>query len=212
MTMWLCHMWHKSHFHHALWHCDSHVVMSSWLSQKRKEKTKLENKRKKGKIKEKKMKWPSPHSWILTSFPLQDFSSRKIVFYLCQFLSSFFKYSILNFLLSYPYSIFAIYFPDSSFLLKFLFSTWSIFSYLPISALNIFSNFVTVLTTFSESVSFFQVLCSAVKLFQWTKYFIHSYAILLLRIFLTSYSSFLFISTNFGSSTFYFLTNFLLSY
>ena len=93
---------------------------------------------------------------ILLSF--QDFFSRKTSFYFFQFLSKFLKYLSSNFLLSYPYNIFIIYFSNNSLLLKFLYSTISNFSYLLSSIFNLFSNSTIIFFAFSKSFSLFYIL------------------------------------------------------
>ena len=54
---------------------------------------------------------------------LQDFSSRENDLRFSQFFSNFFKYLSSNFSLFYLYSIFIIYFPSNSLLLKFHYDT-----------------------------------------------------------------------------------------
>ena len=75
--------------------------------------------------------------------PLQGFSSRETDFYFCQFLSNFFKYLSSNFLSSYLYNIFVIYFLSNSSLLKSLSSTIFNFSFLLTFILSLLSNFIT---------------------------------------------------------------------
>ena len=79
----------------------------------------------------------------LTLSPLQGFSSRETDFYFCQFLSNFFKYLSSNFLSSYLYNIFVIYFLSNSSLLKSLSSTIFNFSFLLTFILSLLSNFIT---------------------------------------------------------------------
>ena len=108
--------------------------------------------------------------------PLQGFFSRETNFHFCQF-----KYLSSNMPLSHLYNIFAIYFPDNSPFLKSLSSTISNFSCLLTSAFSLSSNSTTTFFTFSRSFSFFQLSCSAINLFHYTKYFItlHTFLFLL---------------------------------
>ena len=124
---------------------------------------------------------------FLTSLPLQDFSSREINFYFCQFFSNFLRYFSLNFLLFYLYNILAVYFSSNFSLLKFLSSILSIISCLLTSALSLPSNSTITSFASSKSTSFSQILYSAIKSFYLTKYLTHSHTILLLRILSTSY-------------------------
>ena len=134
----------------------------------------------------------SPH--IVLSFP----------FYFSQFFSNFFKYSFSNFLLSYSYNIFAVYFTGNSPLLKFFSSAIFNFSYLLTSAFILLSNSATTFFVLSKSSSFFQLSCSTVNLFHHTKYFTTLLTFLLFDIFPTSHFSSLSTSTSFTSSLFCF--------
>ena len=115
--------------------------------------------------------------------PLQDFFFKETDFHFCQFLSNFFKYFFLNFLLSHLYNIFTIYFPGNYSLLKSCFSTISKFSCFLTSALNLPSNSTTASFAFSKSFSLSYVSCSAINFFHHTKYFITSHTFFLFRIF-----------------------------
>ena len=97
---------------------------------------------------------------------LQGFFFRESVFYFCQFLSNFFRYSSSNFLSFYPYNIFAIYFSSSSPLLKSLSSTKSNFSCYLTSVFIHFSNSAITSFIFSKSFSFFYELYFTINFFQ----------------------------------------------
>ena len=135
----------------------------------------------------------------LTLPPLQDFSSEETDFYFYQFLSNFFKYFFLKFLLSHLYNIFTIYLSDNFPLLKSLFSANSNFSCCLTSIFILFSNSTTTSFAFSKSFSLFQVLCSVIN-FDHTKYFTTSLTFLLFIIFLTFHS---FTSSTSTSFTFF---------
>jgi len=118
---------------HILWHFVTvmyDIILTSNI--------KFENK----KIDKNKNKLSSLFS-TLTLSPLQGFSSRETDFYFCQFLSNFFKYLSSNFLSSYLYNIFVIYFLSNSSLLKSLSSTIFNFSFLLTFILSLLSNFIT---------------------------------------------------------------------
>ena len=155
-------------------------------------------------------------SSILTSPPLQDFSSGETNFHLCQHLSNFFKYLSLNFLSSHPNKIFAIYFPSDSLLLNssvsgfiFTFHLSSIPSCLLTSVLSLPSNSFTNSLAFSKSFFFSHISFFTVNPFQHTKYFSTHCIFLLFNIFSTSHSSTPSTSTGFSSSTLYLFTGFL---
>ena len=137
---------------------------------------------------------------------LQYFFSREINFHFYQFLSNFFKYLSSNFLLSYSYNIFTIYFPSNSPLLKSFSSTISNFSCLLTSVLSLLLNSATAFFVFSKFSSFFYILFSAVNLF---KYFTTPLIFLLFRISFISYSSNPSTSTSFTSFIFCSPTYFL---
>ena len=143
---------------------------------------------------------PLPSFLILSS--LQGFFSRETNFHFYQFLSNFLKYSFSNFLLSHPYSIFAVNFPGNSPLLKSLSSAISNFSCLLISTFILPSNSSNTSLAFPKSSFFFQVSCSTVNLFHYTKYLSTPLIFLLFNIFLISYSSTSSISIGFPSSFF----------
>ena len=124
---------------------------------------------------------------------LQDFFSRETDFHFCQFFSNFFKYSSSNFLSSYLYNNFAIYFSGNSILLNsstlgfiFTFYLSSISSCLLTSTLLLNSS--TNSFAFPKSPSFFHVLLSAINLFHHTKYLSIPCIFLLFSIFSTSHS------------------------
>ena len=112
-------------------------------------------------------------------------------------------------MLFHLYNIFAIYFPSNSFLLRSLFSTIFSFSCFLTSAFTLFSNFATTSFTFSRSSSLFQLSCSAINPFHYTKYFTIPLTFLLFNIFSTFHSLTLFTSTSFTSSALYSPTYFL---
>ena len=125
-------------------------------------------------------------------------------FHLLQFFSNFFKYSSSNFLSSYPYSSFAIYFPGNSIL---LYSSFSLFfsttlSWCLISTPNLPSKSFTNSFAFFKSSSFSQISLSAVNPFYHTKYLSTSLIFLLFNIFSTSHSLTPSTSTGFPSSLF----------
>ena len=143
---------------------------------------------------------PLPSFLILSS--LQGFFSRETNFHFYQFLSNFLKYSFSNFLSSHPYSIFAVNFPGNSPLLKSLSSAISNFSCLLISTFILPSNSSNTSLAFPKSSFLFQVSCSTVNLFHYTKYLSTPLIFLLFNIFLISYSSTSSISIGFPSSFF----------
>ena len=120
---------------------------------------------------------------------LQDFSSRETDFHFCQFLFNFFRYLSSNFLLFYPYNIFAIYFSNNFLLLKSLFSILSNYSCLLTSVFTLLSNSAITSFIFSKSFSLFQLLCFTINSFYHTRYFTTSLIFLLFNIFFTSHSS-----------------------
>ena len=122
------------------------------------------------------------------------------LFHHFQFFSNFLKYSVSNFLSSYSYNIFAVYFPGNSFLLKSFSSTISNFSCYLTSASILLLNSATNSFVFSKSSFFFQLLCSAMNPFYHTRYFITLLILLLFKIFSTSYSLTFSTSTGFTSS------------
>ena len=164
----------------------------------------------KNKIKEKKNKIKSSSLFTILRLPHhQGFSSRETDFHFCQFLSNFFKYLSLNFLLSYPNNNFTVYFPSNSLLLSFsalgfnftfhiLFISFCHLTSVLILLLNSFTNSFA----FSKSFSFSHVLFPGINPFQYTKYFSISHIFLLFNIFSTSYFSTLSTSTSFASSIF----------
>ena len=125
------------------------------------------------------------------------------------FLSNFLKYSSLNFILSQLYNIFAIYLSSNFPLLKSLSSAISIFSCFLNSAFILSLNSATTFFTFSKSFSLSQLLCSAVNLFYWTKYFTIPLIFLLFNILSTFHSSTPSTSTGFTSSTFCSLVSYM---
>ena len=90
-----------------------------------------------------------------------------------------------------------------------LFSTIFSFSCFLTSAFILFSNSTTTSFTFSRSSSLFQLSCSAINPFHYTKYFTIPLTFLLFNIFSTFHSLTLFTSTSFTSSALYSLTYFL---
>ena len=122
----------------------------------------------------------------MTLLPLQGFSSRETVFHLCQFLSNFFKYSSSNFLLSYPYNIFAVNFSGNSSLLKSLSSASSIFSCFLISVFP--SKSVNTSSAFFRFSLLSHMSLSAINPFHRTKYFSTPLIFFLFKIFSTFYS------------------------
>ena len=137
---------------------------------------------------------------ILTLFFLQGFSSGETDFYLCQFLSNFFRYSALNFPLSHPYSNFTIYFSSNILPLNSLFSSISVFSCLLTSTLNPPSNLFTNFLAFSKFFFLFHKSCSAVNPFHCTRYLFTLLIFLLFNILSTSHSSTSSTSIGFPSS------------
>ena len=116
-------------------------------------------------------------------------------FHLFQFLSNFFKYSLLNFLSSYPYNNFAAYLSDNSSLLnssasRFNFISFSFFIFiLHISFSNLsFSNFSIFSVIFFKFSNFSYVFSFPVYPFYFTKYFVFSFLSCLSKISSTSYS------------------------
>ena len=157
---------------------------------------------------------PSSSFSTLTSPPLQGFSSGETDFYLCQFLSNFFKYLSSNFLLSHLNKIFAIYFLGNSLLLNssasgfnFIFHLSSIPSYLLTSVLNFSLNSSTNFLVFSKSFSFSYILFSTINPFHCTKYLFTPLIFLLFNIFSTFHFSTPSTSTSFSFSTFYLFTS-----
>ena len=151
----------------------------------------------------------SPLLATLTLPPLQGFSSRETDFHLCQFLSNFLRYSVLNFLSSHPYSIFAVYLPGNSILLNSsalwsnpLFCFWFTFSCFLISVLILSSNSSTNSFAFFRSSSLSHVSPSAVNPFHHTRYFSTPFIFFLFKILSTSHSSTPLTSTGFPSSLF----------
>ena len=134
---------------------------------------------------------------------LKELVSLPFPFYLHQFLFNFFKYSFSNLPSSYPYNIFAIYFPGNSFLLKFFSSTIFSFSCLLTFTLILPLNSTTNSFVFSKSSSFFQLSYSTVNLFHYTKYFTTLLTFCLFNIFSTFYFSTPSTSIGFASSFFY---------
>ena len=88
-----------------------------------------------------------------------------------RFLFNFFKYFVSNFLLSYLYNIFAIYFPSNSPLLKSLSSTIFNFSCLLTSVFSLSLNSATTSFTFFKSFFFSHISCFTINPFHYTKYF-----------------------------------------
>ena len=125
------------------------------------------------------------------------------LFHFHQFLSNFLKYSPSNFPWFHLYNIFAVYFSRSSPLLKYFSSAQSNFSCLLTSAFTLFLNCTTNSFVFSKSSFFFQLLCLAINLFYWTKYFVTPLTYLLFNIFPTSYSLTPSTVISFTSSLFY---------
>ena len=130
----------------------------------------------------------------MTLPPLQGFFSRETDFYLCQFLSSFFKYSSSNFLLFQSNSNLAIYFSSSLLLLNssvlrfnFTFHLSSIFFCLLTSVPNLPLNSFTNFFVFSKFSSLSHISLSTVNLFHWTKYLSTPLIFLLFNILSTSY-------------------------
>ena len=134
--------------------------------------------------------------------PPQGFSSGETDFYFCQFLSNFLRYSFSNFLLSYLYNSFAIYFSGNSALLKSFSSAQSNFSCLLIFVFILPSNSAISSFVFFKFSSFFQLLFSAVNSFYHTKYFVTPLTSLLFKIFSTSHFSTPPTSTGFSFSFF----------
>ena len=124
-------------------------------------------------------------------------------FHFHQFFSNFLKYSSSNFLLSHPYSSFAVYFPGNSALLKSFSSAQSNFSCLLTSTFILPSKFTTSSFAFFKFSSFSQLSFSAVNSFHCTKYFVTPLTFLLFKIFSTFHFSTSFTSTGFPSSFFY---------
>ena len=120
---------------------------------------------------------------LLTLPSLQGFSSRETSFHFRQFLSNFLKYSSSNFLLSHPYSIFAINFLGNSTLLKTFFSAISKFFYLLTFVFILLSNFSNTSLVFPKSFLLFQVSCSTINPFYHTKYLFTPLIFLLFNIF-----------------------------
>ena len=113
-----------------------------------------------------------------------------LFFYLFQFLSNFFKYLFLNFLLSHPNNNFTVYFPSNSLLLNssalgfnFTLHLCSTPFYLLTSTLTLLSNSFTNSFTFSKFFSFSYISCFAVNLFYLTRYLSTSLIFLLFKIF-----------------------------
>ena len=143
---------------------------------------------------------------------LQGFFSGETDFHLHQFFSNSFKYSFSNFLLSQPYSNFAVYLSSSSLLLYssvlgfFIPPPCFIFSCLLTSALNLPSNSSTNSLVFPRSSSLSHVSFSIVNLFHHTRYLSIPCIFLLFRIFsifhsLTPFTSIGFPASFFCSST-----------
>ena len=103
---------------------------------------------------------------------------------------------------SYPYSIFTIYFPSNSPLLKSYSSTVSIFSCFLTSVFILYSNSTTTFFVFFKSFFLFQLSFSTINPFYHTKYFTTPLTFLLFKIFSTSHSSTPLTSTSFTSSFF----------
>ena len=99
-------------------------------------------------------------------------------FYLLQFFSNFFRYSLLNFLSSYLYSVFTINLPS------IFFSSSILLPFLPYSL----SYSFTASFAFFRFASLSHESSSAVYSFYLTKYSHFPYLFLLLSIFSTSYS------------------------
>ena len=146
---------------------------------------------------------------FLTLPSLQGFSSRETSFHFRQFLSNFLKYSSSNFLLSHPYSIFAINFPGNSTLLKTFFSAISKFFYLLTFVFILLSNFSNTSLVFPKSFLLFQVSCSTINPFYHTKYLFTPLIFLLFNIFSIFHSLTPSISIGFPSSFFCLSTCFL---
>ena len=120
---------------HILWHFVTVMYDIILTSNIKFENKKIDKNKNKNKL-------SSLFSTLILS-PLQGFSSRETDFYFCQFLSNFFKYLSSNFLSSYLYNIFVIYFLSNSSLLKSLSSTIFNFSFLLTFILSLLSNFIT---------------------------------------------------------------------
>ena len=132
----------------------------------------------------------------MTLSPLQGFFSGETDYHLCQFFSNFLRYSALNFLLSHPYSNFAMYLLGNSTLLSSAFlSSTCLLTSAPILP----SKSSTKFFAFLKSSSFSQVSLSAVNPFHRTRYFSTPFIFLLFRIFSTSHSSTPSTSTGFPS-------------
>ena len=125
-------------------------------------------------------------------------------FYLIQLFFNFFKYSSLNFLLSYPNKIFAIYFSSDSLFLNisafrfdffFFFFSFLICTLFISSSLISFSNSSTKPIAFSKFSNLSYVSSSTIYFFYLTKYFGFLFISLLFNIFSTLYSFSPFIST-----------------
>ena len=135
---------------------------------------------------------------LLSSYTVLFFS-----FYFTQFLSNFLKYSFSKFPSSHLYNILTIYFFGNFPLLKSFSSIVSSFFYLLTPVFILFSNSATTFFMFSKSSSFFQLLCSTVNPFHYTKYLITPLIFLLFKIFSTFHFSTSFTFTGFASFTFY---------
>ena len=138
--------------------------------------------------------------WHHSSFKISSLEKLTSIF---ASFSNFFKYLFSNFLSSHLYNIFIIYFSSSSPLLKSLFSTIFNFScYLTFT-------FILPLNSTTTSFIFFifsffsQLLCSAVNLFHYTRYFTILFIFLLFKIFSTFYFLTPSTSTGFAFFTFY---------
>ena len=130
-----------------------------------------------------------------------------LFFHLFQFFSNFFRYSSSNFLSSYLYNSFAIYFPGNSLLLNlsalgfnFIFYFCSTLSCLLTSASSLPLNSSTKSFMYPKSFFFSHVSCSAVNPFHCTKYLFTPLIFLLFNILSISYSSFSSTFTGFSSS------------
>ena len=121
---------------------------------------------------------------FLTSLSFQDFSSRETDFYPYQFPFSFFRYSLSNFLLSYLYNIFTVYFSGSFPLLKSLSFTIYSFSCLLTFVFIFLSNSATISLVFFRSSSLSQLSYSTINPFHCIRYFMTPLTFLLFSIFL----------------------------
>ena len=145
-------------------------------------------------------KEPSLLLAILTLPFLQGYSSGETDFHLHQFLFNFLRYSSSNLPSSHPYSNFAVYLPNNSFLLNSLFSTISILSCLLTSAFIHSSNSFNASFVFSKFFLFSHMFCSTVNPFHCIRYLSTPLIFLLFNIFSISHSLTPSISIGFPSS------------